>query len=129
VFSVDEGCRTAEFLHFGDNLQRQGRLARGLRTVDLDHSATRKTADSESNVQPQRAGGDNRNIGHHAALAHLHDRALAKLLFDLGQRCSQRLCLVIVHYQSPCLSERNYPMFEGTEDAHLRSNADCHYIQ
>ena len=46
---------------------------------------------------PERPGRDDRQIALHLRLAHLHDRALAELLFDLRQRGGQRLALVVVH--------------------------------
>jgi hypothetical protein len=41
VLGIDEGCRAAEFLHFGNDLQGQGRLSRRLGTIDLDHPTAR----------------------------------------------------------------------------------------
>jgi hypothetical protein len=85
VLGVDKGALAAEFLHLGDHLQRQRGLAGRLRAVDLDHAAARQAADAQRDVQAQRAGGDDLDVLDHLAFAQAHDRALAELLFDLGQ--------------------------------------------
>jgi hypothetical protein len=84
VFGVDECASTAELLRLGDDLQGQRRLARGLRTVDLDDAAARQAADAERDVERQRAGR-NRIDRIRRPVAHAHDCALAELLFDLAQ--------------------------------------------
>ncbi len=53
VLGIDEGSGAAELLRLGDRLQRQGRLARGFRPIDLDHPSPRQAADTERNVQAQ----------------------------------------------------------------------------
>src|ERR1041384_7211570 len=87
VLRVDEGGGAADLLHLGDDLEGQGRLARGLRTVDLDHPAARQAADAEGEVQAERARGHHVDIPDRRVV-HLHDRALAELLLDLGKRGS-----------------------------------------
>src|SRR5205807_1629001 len=73
-------------LGFGDAVQRQGGLARGFRTINLDHPATRQAADAERNVEAERAGGDGLDVHRLAVLAEPHDRALAERALDLGER-------------------------------------------
>ena len=97
VFGVDEGGDAAELLHFGDDLQTEGSLAGRLRTVDFDDAAARQATDAQCDVQAERAGGHDLNAFVDLGIAHLHDGAFAELLFDLLQRCGERLCLVVVH--------------------------------
>ena len=68
----------------GDGVQRQRRLTRGLRAVDLDDAATRQTSHAEGDVEGDGAGGDD---GHRGTLiaAQPHDRALSELAVDLGE--------------------------------------------
>ncbi len=82
------------------DLQRQRGLARRLRAVDFHHAATRQAADAQGDVQAQRAGGDHLDVLNDLALAQAHDGALAKLLLNLRQRCSQSLGLFGVHGQA-----------------------------
>jgi len=56
VFGVDECRRAAQLLHLGDGLQRQGGFTGRLRAVDFDNPAARQTADTQRNIQRQRAG-------------------------------------------------------------------------
>ncbi len=72
-------------LGLGDDVQGQGRLARGLGAVDLDDPAPREAADAEGQVERDGPGRDGLDVDRRALLAELHDRALAELLFDLGQ--------------------------------------------
>jgi hypothetical protein len=69
-------------LAFGHPVERQRRLARGLRSVDLDDAPAGKAADAEGDVERGRAGLNDRDLGVDILLAHLHDRALAELLLD-----------------------------------------------
>ncbi|MPN00898.1 hypothetical protein SDC9_148096 [bioreactor metagenome] len=89
MFGVDKGAGAALLLHLGNDLQRQRGLARGFGTVDFDHATTGQTTHAQSDVQTQRAGGDDLNVFDGFTFAELHDGALAELLFDLGQGCSQ----------------------------------------
>ena len=86
VLGVDEGGDAALLLGLGHGVERQRRLARGLGAVDLDDAAAGQAADAERDVEPERAGGHHRQVVGDLGFAHLHDGALAELLFDLGQR-------------------------------------------
>ena len=86
MLGIHVRSHAALLLRFGNNLQRQGRLTRRFRTVYLDYAAARYAADTESDIEPKRAGRDHRNIFCHTSLAELHDRAFAELLFDLAYR-------------------------------------------
>jgi hypothetical protein len=101
VFGVDKGAGAGLALHLGDDLQREGGLARRFRAVDLDDAAARQAADAQRDVQAKRSGGDHLDVLELLALAQPHDRALAELLLDLGQRDLQRLALVAVRSADP----------------------------
>ena len=75
-------------------------LPRGLRAVDLDDPAARQAADAERDVERDRAGGD--DLDRRAGLvAEAHDRALAELLLDLGERDLERLVAVGCWHRGP----------------------------
>jgi hypothetical protein len=90
-------------LHLGDDLERQCRLAGGLRAVDLDHAATRQAADAQRDVKAQRAGGHDLDVLDRLAFAQAHDRALAELLVDLRQRRLQGLGFLGVKRLDGCV--------------------------
>ena len=90
VLGVDEGGHAAAALGLGDHVQRERRLARGLRAVDLDDAAAGQAADAERGVERERAGGDGGDVDLLPA-AEAHDRALAELLVDLGEGGLDRL--------------------------------------
>ena len=94
VLGVDVGAHPAVALRLGDDVHRQGRLARRLRPVDLGDPAPRQPADAEGEIERQRPGGDRLDV-HRRLLAHPHDGALAVLLLDLRQRHLQRLRLLL----------------------------------
>ena len=51
MFGIDKGADAALLLRFGDDMQRQRRLARGFRPVDLDDPAARQAADAERDIE------------------------------------------------------------------------------
>ena len=73
-------------LHFGNDLQSEGGFAGRLRAVNFDDPTARQAAHAQRDVQAQRAGGDDLDVLDRLALTQAHDGALAKLLFNLGQR-------------------------------------------
>ena len=93
VLGVDEGGDAACALRVGDRVERQRRLTRRLRAVDLDDAAARETADAERDVEGDRAGGDDLD-GCALVAAQAHDRALAELAVDLGERGLEGLLAV-----------------------------------
>ncbi len=97
VLGVDVGGGASRLLHLGDDLQRQRGLARGLGPVDLDHAAAGQPADTQRDVEPQRARRDDLEVVLDLGIAHFHDRSLAELLFDLRQCGGEGLALVVVH--------------------------------
>ncbi len=112
VLRVDKSGGAADFLHLGDHLEGQRRLARGFRAVDFHHPAARQAADAQRDVQAERTGGHHVDILDRGVV-HLHDGALAVLLFDLRQRRFERLLSVVVHLY--------VPLFIGCR--HLRQDA------
>ena len=94
VLGVDVGTHPAVALGFGDDVHGEGRLTRGLGTVELDDAPTRQTTDTERHVEGEGAGGDRLDVEVHV-LAHAHDRALTELLFDLAQRGVQGLRAIV----------------------------------
>ena len=86
VLGVDEGADAALLLRFRQAMQRERGLAGGFRPVDLDHPAARQAADAERNIEAERAGGDGVHVHRLVVLAEPHDRALAEIALDLGER-------------------------------------------
>ena len=85
MLGVDDRRQPAHLLGLGDDVQRQRRLARRLRTVDLDDPAARDAADPERQIERDASGRDGIDL-HRVDLTrlHLHDRALAELALDLS---------------------------------------------
>ena len=93
VLGIHEGHLAAHLLGLGQYMQSQRGLTGGLRPVDLHDTATGQTADTQCQIQRQRAGGDGLHIqGTLRAVA--HDGALAIHLLDLLHSCFQRFFLV-----------------------------------
>ncbi|MBS1183184.1 MAG: hypothetical protein H6Q99_3064 [Proteobacteria bacterium] len=93
VLGIDESADAAALLRLGHGVQRQRRLARRLRTVDLDDTPLRQAADAERNVETERAGRYRLDF-HHLPLAEAHDGPLAESPLDLRQRGVERFGLV-----------------------------------
>ena len=93
VLGVDERHDAAGPLGVGHRVQGDGRLAGGLRTVDLHDPAARQAAEAERDVEGDRARRDDlqRRPG---VVAQPHDRALAELLLDVGERGVEGLLAV-----------------------------------
>ena len=90
VLGVDERADAAELLRLGEHVVDERRLARGLGAEDLDDPPARHAADSERQIQRQRAGRDRADADLRALVAHAHDAALAELALDLRQRALER---------------------------------------
>ena len=84
MFRIDESPHATLLLGFGHNLKGKCRLTGGFRAIDLDDSAARHTADSQSDVESERTGRDYGDVFYQASLAEFHDGAFAKLSFDLA---------------------------------------------
>ena len=103
VLGVDEGGQAAGALRFGNDLQRQRRLARRLGSEDLGDAAAGQAADAERVVDADGAGRNGLGRGDGVACAEPHDRALAELLLDLAHRNFERFdaFLAFVHWHKP----------------------------
>src|SRR5262249_31078955 len=79
--------------------------------VDLDHPPARQSAHPQREVEPERACRHDLDILRDVRFAEAHDRALAELFLDLGQRCGQRFGFVLFHVMSPFSLSRilNHP--------------------
>ena len=75
-------------LRFGNDMLAEGGLAGRFGAVDLDHPPTRYAADTERNIQGQRAGWDGFNL-QVLGIAQAHDGAFAILLGQHVQRLVQ----------------------------------------
>ncbi len=84
VLGVDEGGGASGLLRLGDDVERERGLARAFRPVDLDDPAARKAADSERDVEAQRARRDGLDLDR-LARAQLHRAALAERAVDLRE--------------------------------------------
>ena len=85
MFGVDKGRLAAPLLGLGDDVEGQGRLARGLGPVDLDDTPSREAPDAQAQVEGDGPGRDGVDRDGGALLAEPHHAALAELLLDLGQ--------------------------------------------
>jgi len=83
VFGVHERRDASGFLHFGDDLQSECRLAGSFRTEDFDHSAPWQPAHTEGEVEPQGSGRHDFNVRFARLISDAHDGALSKQLVDL----------------------------------------------
>ena len=99
VLGVDERRDAAGLLRVGDRVEGDGRLARGLRAVDLDDAPARQTADAERDVEGDRPGGDHLD-GRTDVVAEAHHRALAVALLDLAHHRGEGLVLVLFLHRS-----------------------------
>src|SRR6185369_13564049 len=82
---VDEGGNAAALLRLGHHLQRQRGFARRLRTVNFDHPAFRQTANTERDIEAQRARRDRLDLGDLRLSSELHDGTFAKRAVDLAE--------------------------------------------
>ena len=111
MFSVDKGANPALFLLFRDAMQRQRGLARAFGAINLDDAALRQTTDAKGDIKAKRACRCRLDVAHGVVATQLHDRALAKLAFDLGQCAIERLLFV-----------------GGNAVCHIEKRCRCHYV-
>ena len=90
VLGIDEGGGAAGPLGLPRDREGQRRLSARLGAVDLDHAAPRETAGSDGMVDGERSGR-NRLDAEVLLFTEAHDRALAELPFDLGERARDGL--------------------------------------
>ncbi len=56
VFGIDKRTGPAKLLGFGNRVQRQRGFTRTFRTIDFDDTATRQTANAQSDIKTERTG-------------------------------------------------------------------------
>src|SRR5690606_23927516 len=83
----------ARALDIRDGVERQRRLTRGLRTIDLDDPTTGQPTDAERDVERDGAGLDHLHRSPLVA-AEAHDRSLSELAVDLRQGVLEGLRLL-----------------------------------
>ena len=89
VLGVDERCHAACLLNVRYSVQCNGGLTGGLGTVNLDDAAAGQTANTQSGIQGDSAGGDDLGLGDFL-ITQAHDCTLAVVLVDLchhGFKC------------------------------------------
>src|SRR5689334_21168179 len=97
MLRVDVGGDPASALGIGDDVETERRLTARLRTVYLRDSTAGNAAHADRSVEIDGAGGNRVDAHPCIGRSHLHDRALAAVLFDLRNRQVQRLFLVVVN--------------------------------
>src|SRR5205809_610196 len=107
VLGVDERGDAAKALRFGDDVQRQRRLAGGFRPVDLTHASARQAADAERGIEAERARGNDGDLLERAAGTEPHDSALPELPLDLGDREVESLSPVALAFRHRVLPSEN----------------------
>jgi len=83
VLGIDKSGQAAQLLRLGDDLQADGRLARGFGAEDLADAAAGDAADAQSRVEADGAGGDHGNRDESFFGAETDNRPFSKLFFDL----------------------------------------------
>ena len=128
MLGVDEGRDPAQPLRLGDDVERERRLARRLRAVDLGHAPARQAADAEGGVERQRAGRDDGDLLERPARAQPHDGALAELSLDLRDRQLEGLppiVLALSHAGAPCVVRVSGPGGVDRGNGYARPHSRC----
>jgi len=107
VLGIDERGDAAQALRFGDDVQRQRRLAGRFRPVDLADASTRQAADAERGIETERARGNDPDLLERTAGAEPHDSALTELPLDLGDREVESLSPVALPFRHRVLPSEN----------------------
>ncbi len=119
VLHVDEHGGASRFLRLCGDMQRDCGFSRAFRPEYFDDAPFGNASDSKREVKRQRACGDRlHNQG--AVLAELHDRSLAKLLFDLAQRGIKGFLPVLGRHVRPALRNGHAFLFRHRVVLHLR---------
>lgn len=127
VLRIDEGAGAAGLLGLGDGVQGQRGLARAFRPVDFNDAALRQAADTQRDVETERAGGNHLRLDQVLLGAELHDRALAERAFDLAQGGIERLLLVhgiLLDQTKLCGRHARYPSLR-THGRRSCNEAEC----
>ena len=99
MLGIHKRRQPARLLRLGDDLQRNRRLARRLRPKDLNHPPPRNPAHTQRRIKRDRPRRNDRNRHNRLFAAQPHDRAFAKLLFDLRERQLYCASTVISHFE------------------------------
>ena len=91
VLGIDKGTNALALLRFGDDMQRQGRLAGRFGSVNFDDAPARQTTNAKRDVQSERAGRNGIDVDVQVIGSKPHDRAFAKVLLDLREGGIERL--------------------------------------
>ena len=94
MLCIDKSSDTASLLYFCHHMQGNRRLTTGLRSVYLDDSSLRNTAQSQCNIQAQGAGRNRLYIHIRTRITQLHHRAFSVCFLNLCQRSIQCFQLV-----------------------------------
>ena len=90
MLRVDKSGDSSVFLYFCDHMQGNRRLTTGFRSVNLDDTSLRDSAQSQCNIQAQGTGRDRLHIHLRGRVTELHHCSLAIFFFKLCNRCVER---------------------------------------
>ena len=98
MLGVDDCAYATLLLGLGYDVDSQSGLTRRLRTIYLGDTSARQTADTQSQVETERPGGNRLDILHRA-VAETHHRARAEILLQMGHRHAESLqFLIFIRY-------------------------------
>ena len=95
MLCIDESGNSASLLYLCHHMKCNRRLTTRLWSVNLNHTSLRHTAQSECNVQTDRAGRSRLDIHICSGISKFHDRSLAVGLLNLCNRRIQCFQLII----------------------------------
>ena len=95
MLSINKSGNTALLLSLCNHMQRDRRLTRGFRSINLNDTPTRNTANAQRCIQRQDSGRDDLDVHMRRCFPQTHDGALAKILLNLFQCVVQ--CFFFVH--------------------------------
>ncbi|CAD5378787.1 hypothetical protein OF001_U390006 [Pseudomonas sp. OF001] len=96
VLCINERTGQTLTLRLCNNGQSKGCFTRGLRTVNFNNTTTRKTANTQGDIQAKRAGRDNIDI-HRTVATQPHDGAFTKLFLDLTECRFKSFAFCLIH--------------------------------
>ena len=105
MLGIDDSRNTSLFLHLRHRVDSESGLTGRLRTVDLDDTSFRVTANAQRIVQTQTSGRNNGNVLN-TLVSQFHDGTFAIFFVNLRHRSLQcfelvcRWCLFLCHNNS-----------------------------
>ena len=96
MFGINKGRNTAVFLSFRNHMQSYRRLTGRFRAINLNDTAARNAARPQRNINRQDACGDNLHIHLRTGIPQTHNRAFAKIFFNLFQRIGQSRFFAVI---------------------------------